>query len=95
MPFNVIGVHFPGAVNYCKKHKEEVRAYVVVYLRSVLGIAYKSADLQVYEELEKLHCQKRMNFEGQQSDNSQTFVAAAKWLKTAQKDEEFHTFLSD
>ena len=71
MPFNVIGVHFPGVVSYCKKHKEEVRAYVVVYLRSVLGIAYKSADLQVYEEPEKLPCQKRMNFEGpfrQQSD---------------------------
>ena len=29
------------------------------------------------------------------SDNGQTFVAAAKWLKKVQKDEEFHAFLSD
>ena len=29
------------------------------------------------------------------SDNGQTFVAAAKWLKKVQKDERFHSFLSD
>lgn len=29
------------------------------------------------------------------SDNGQTFVAAAKWLKKVQKNERFHSFLSD
>ena len=98
-PFNVIGVDFAGPGKYRDKHKEEQKAYVVLYSCSLTRGVFLEL-LPSLETTELIKSLKRLIARRGRpskiySDNSQTFVAAAKWLKIVQKDERFHSFLSD
>ena len=98
-PFNVIGVDFAGPGKYRDKHKEEQKAYVVLYSCSLTRGVFLEL-LPSLETTELIKSLKRLIARRGRpskiySDNRQTFVAAAKWLKIVQKDERFHSFLSD
>ena len=98
-PFNVIGVDFAGPVKYRDKRKEEQKAYVVLYSCSLTRGVFLEL-LPSLETTELIKSLKRLIARRGRpskiySDNGQTFVAAAKWLKKVQKDERFHSFLSD
>ena len=96
-PFNVIGVDFAGAVKYRNKLKEEHKAYVVLYSCSLTRGVFLEllTSLETGEFLTSLkHFIARRGRPSRiYSDNGQTFVAAAKWLKKAQSDE-LHVFLA-
>ena len=98
-PFNVIGVDFAGPVKYRDKRKEEQKAYVVLYSCSLTRAVFLELlpSLETTELIKslKLLIARRGCPSKIYSDNGQTFVAAAKWLKKVQKDERFHSFLSD
>ena len=98
-PFNVIGVDFAGPVKYRDKLKEEKKAYVVLHSCSLTCGVFLEL-LPSMETTEFLKSLKRLIARRGRpsrihSDNGQTFVAAAKCLKKVQKDERFHSFLSD
>ena len=98
-PFNVIGVDFAGPGKYRDKHKEKQKAYVVLYSCSLTRGVFLEL-LPSLETTELIKSLKRLIARRGRpskiySDNSQTFVAAAKWLKIVQKDERFQSFLSD
>lgn len=98
-PFNMIGVDFAGTVKYCNKCKEEQKAYVALYSCSLT----RGVFLELLPSMETTEFIKSLRWliarRGQPpkiySDNGQTFVAAAKWLKKVHKDERFHSFLRD
>jgi len=95
-PFNVIGVDFTGPVKYRYKRKEEKKAYVVLYSCSLT----RGVFLELLPSLEATEFMKRsIARRGRPSKvylaNGQMSVAAAKWLRKVQKDERFHSFLSD
>ena len=99
MPFNVIGVDFAGPVKYRDKRKEEQKAYVVLYsccltCRVFLELLPSLETTELIKSLNRLIA-RRGRPSKIYSDNGQTFVAAAKWLKKVQKDERFHSFLGD
>ena len=98
-PFNVIGVDFAGPGKYRDKHKEEQKAYVVLYSCSLTRGVFLELlpSLETTELIKSLKplIARRGRPSKIYSDNSQMFVAAAKWLKIVQKDERFHSFLSD
>ena len=98
-PFNVIGVDFAGPVKYRGKRKEERKAYVVLYSCSLTRGVFLEL-LPSLETTEFIKSLKRLIARRGRpskiySDNGQTFVAAAKWLKKVPKDERFHSFLID
>ena len=98
-PFSVIGVDFAGPVKYRVKHKTEGKAYVVLYAYSLTRGIFMEL-LQSLETQEFIRSMKRLIARRGRptkvySDNGKTFVAAAKWLKTARKDEKFNDFLAD
>ncbi|XP_068675376.1 uncharacterized protein [Montipora foliosa] len=98
-PFNVIGVDFAGPVKYRDKRNEEQKAHVVLYSCSLtrgvfLELLPSLETTQFIKSLKRL-IDRRGRPSKVYSDNGQTFVAAAKWLKKVQKDETFHSFLSD
>ena len=98
-PFNVTSVDFAGPVKYRNKRKEECKAYVVLYSCSLSRGVFLEllTSLETGEFLTSLkHFIARRGRPSRiYSDNGQTFVAAAKWLKKAQSDEELHAFLSN
>ena len=98
-PFNVIGVDFAGPVKYRGKRKEEQKAYVVLYSCSLTRGVFLEL-LPSLETTEFIKSLKRLIARRGRpskiySDNGQTFVAAAKFLKKVRKEERFHSFLSD
>ena len=97
-PFNVIGVDFAGPVKYRNKRKDERKAYVVLYSCSLthgvfLELLPSLETSEFVKSLKRLITRRRRPSRVY-SDNGQMFVAAAKWLKRMQKDEEFLSFLS-
>lgn len=98
-PYNVIGVDFAGPVKYRYKRKEERKAYVVLYscslTRGVFLELLPSLETGDFIKSLKRFIARRGRPSKVYSDNGKTFVAAAKWLKKVQKDEKFHSFLSD
>ena len=98
-PFNVIGMDFAGPVKYLNKRKEERKAYVVLYSCSLTRGVFLEllTSLETEEFLTSLNhfIARRGRPSRIYSDNCQTFVAAAKWLKKAQSEEELHAFLSN
>ena len=99
MPFNVIGYDFAGPVKYRDKRKEEQKAYVVLYSCCLtcgvfLELLPSLETTELIKSLKRLIA-RRGRPSKIYSDNGQTFVAAAKWLKKVQKDERFHSFLGD
>ena len=78
----MIGVDFAGPLKYRDKRKEEKKAYVVLYSCSLTRSVFGVT----------AHCG---DYRVQETVNCQTFVAAAKWLRKVQKDERFHSFVSD
>ena len=78
----MIGMDFAGPVKYRDKRKEENKAYVVLYSCSLTRSVFGVT----------AHCG---DYRVQETVNCQMFVAAAKWLRKVQKDERFHSFVSD
>lgn len=95
----MIGVDFAGPVKYRYKRKEERKAYVVLYscslTRGVFLELLPSLETGDFIKSLKRFIARRGRPSKVYSDNGKTFVAAAKWLKKVQKDEKFHSFLSD
>ena len=95
----MIGVDFAGPVNYRNKRKEMRKAYVVLYSCSLTRGVFLELlpNLETGEFIKSLKhfIARRGRPSRVYSDNGQTLVAAAKWLKKVQKDEEFHSFLSN
>ena len=98
-PFNVIGVDFAGPVKHHNKRKEERKAYVVLYYcsltRGVFLELLPSLETGEFIKSLKHFIARRGRPSRVYSDNNQTFLVAAKWLKKVQKDAEFHSFLSN
>ena len=99
-PFNVTGVDFTGPVKYHNKCKGERKAYVVLYSCSLTRTRVFLKLLTSLETGEFFTSLKHFIARRGQpsriySDNGQTFVTAAKWLKKTQSDEELHAFLSN
>ena len=83
--FNVIGVDFAGPVKYRDKHKEEQKAYVVLYSCSLtrgefLELLLSLETTEFIKSLRRLIA-RRGRPSKIYSDNGQTLFAAAKWLK--------------
>ena len=83
---------------YCNKRKDERKAYVVLYscslTRGVFLELLPSLETSEFVKSLKRLITRRGRPSRVYSDNGQTFVTAAKWLKKVQKDEEFHSMLS-
>ena len=98
-PFNVTGVDFLGPVKCRNKRKEERKAYVVLYSCSLTRKVFLEllTSLETGEFLKSLkHFIARRGRPSRiYSDNGQTFVAAAKWLKKAHSDKELQAFLNN
>jgi hypothetical protein len=98
-PFNVIGLDFAGPIKYLKTHKNEAKAYVVLYSCSLARGVYLELlkSLEVGEFIQSLKCfiARRGRSSKVYSDNGKTCVAAAKWLAKVQRDESFNDFLSE
>ena len=92
-PFNVIGVDFAGPVKYRNKSNDERKAYCSLTRGVFLELLPSLETSEFVKSLKRLIA-RRGRPSRVYSDNGQTFVAAAKWLKKVQKDEEFHSFLS-
>ena len=97
--FSVISVDFAGPVKYRVKYKTEVKAYVVLcacsLTRGIFMELLQSLETQEFIRSTKRLIARRGRPTKVYSDNGKTFVAAAKWLKTARKDEKFNDFLAD
>ncbi|XP_022789151.1 uncharacterized protein LOC111328880 [Stylophora pistillata] len=90
---------FAGPVKYHDKRKEEKKAYVVLYSCSLtrgvfLEVLLSLETTEFIKSLKRLIA-RRGRTSKIYSDNGQTLVAAAKWLKKVKKDERFHSYLSD
>lgn len=97
-PFQVVGVDFAGPVKYRKGGKSEGKAYIAVYACSLCRALYLDLlhSLETQEFL--LSLKKFIARKGRPnkvySDNGTTFVGAARWLETVNKDEKLHHFLN-
>ena len=94
----MIGVDFAGLLKFRKKKGEDRKAYLVLYACSLTGGIYLEllSSLETSEFLRTLKrfIARRSRPEKKFSDNSPTFVAAAKWPKAVMVDEKVHDFLS-
>ena len=99
MPFQVVGVDFAGPIRYRSRPKTESKAYLALYdcslTRTVDFDLLKSSEAQEFIGSLKRFIAPRGGPKVVYSDNGATFKTAAKWLQTAQKDEQFHKFLAD
>ncbi|XP_046847100.1 uncharacterized protein LOC124440717 [Xenia sp. Carnegie-2017] len=92
-PFEAVGVDFAGPLKYKRR-----KAYVLLYACSLTRAVYlelmPSSDTQRFMESFKQFIARKGRPNKVYSDNAKTFVAAAKWLREAQRDERFNEFLS-
>ena len=94
--FKSIGVDFTGPIKYFSKKKREMKAYILLYVRSVTHAVY--LDLLLDQTMEFLRSLKRFvakrgRLEKMFSGNGRTFVSASKWLKKVQ-DEKMNDWLA-
>ena len=91
-PFQVVGVDYAGPLTYRQRGKYEGKAYIVLFACSLT----RALCLEILPDLtteEFLKCLKRFlarkgRPEKVNSDNANTFSAAAKWLKKVMKEEQ-------
>ena len=92
-PFQTIGVDFAGPMKFKKRNKTEGKAYIVLYACSLTRAIYIDLlnSLSTAEFIRSLKgfIARKGRPEKIYSDNGKTFVAAAKWLLTVEKDENF------
>ena len=97
-PFQTIGVDFAGPLKYKKTNKCEGKAYVVLYACSLTRAIYIEllTSLSTDELIRSLKqfIARKGRPDKIYSDNGKTFVAAAKWLSTAQKNEKLQNLLA-
>ena len=98
-PFETIGVDYAGPIKYIKKKKEEGKAYILLYACSPTRAVYlelmPSLDTQKFIESFKQFIARKGRPSKVYSDNAKSFVSAANWLRTVQKDEKLNEFLSE
>ena len=98
VPFKFAGVDFAGPIKYVSKTKKEMKAYIVLYTCSLTRAIFLDLlpDQSMDEFLRSLKrlIARRGRPQKIFSDNSRTFVAAAKWLKKIWNDEKINDFLA-
>ena len=80
-----------------EKHENGREAYVVLYACSLTRAIYielLSSHTQEFLQSLKRFIARRGRAEKINSDNDKTFLAAAKWLRTVQRDEKLQNFLA-
>ena len=89
--FQVVGVDHAGPIKYQKMAKREGKVYIVLYACSLMRAVYlellPSQDTNEFFQSLKSLIARRGRPQKIYSDNGQTFVAAAKWLKPIMNDE--------
>ena len=96
-PFQVIGVDYAGPIKYRIRGRKEGKAYIMLFTCSLTRGLYLELlpDLTTDKFLGNLkHLIARRGKLKIYSDNSKTFVAAAKWLKQVEKEEKFQDWLA-
>ena len=97
-PFQAVGVDFAGPLKYQKSTKTEGKAYIVLYACSLTRAIYiellSSLHTQEFLQSLKRFIARQERPEKIYSDNGKTFLAAAKWLRTVQRDEKLQDFLA-
>ena len=97
-PFQTIAVDFVGPMKFKKQNKTEGKAYIVLYACSLTRAIYIDLlnSLSTAEFIKGLKgfIARKGRPEKIYSDNGKTFVAAAKWLRTVEKDENFQNTLA-
>ncbi|XP_068671352.1 uncharacterized protein [Montipora foliosa] len=95
--FEVIAVDFPGPLKYRKRKNLEGKAYIMLYVCSLMRGIYldllPSLDTSEFIRSLKRFIARRGRPMKIYSDNGHVFVGAAKWLKTVRADECLNEFL--
>ena len=90
-PFQVVGID-------CRAKKDQKKSYILLYACSLTRGLYLELlpDLTTGECIRSLKrlIARRGRPQNIYSDNGKTFVAAAKWLRKAMKDEHMHNWLA-
>ena len=93
-PFQVVGVDFAGPIKYHVTKKTEGKAYITLFMCSLTRALYlelsKSMETSEFLRSLKRLVARKGRPEKIYSDNAKTFVAAAKWLRQVQRDEQGH-----
>ena len=96
-PFQVVGIDYAGPIHYRAK-KDQKKSYILLYACSLTRGLYLELlpDLTTGECIRSLKrlIARRGRPQKIYSDNGKTFVAAAKWLRKAMKDEQMHNWLA-
>ena len=98
-PFQVIGVDYAGPIYYRSKIKRDLKAYILLFSCSVSRAVYLELTPNLITS-EFIRCLKRLIARRGRpkiiySDNAKTFKAGAKLLHKINKDEKWHTYLSE
>jgi hypothetical protein len=96
-PFQVVGIDYAGPILYRTTKNHEKKSYILLCACSLTRSIY----LELVPNLTTEECirslkrliARRGRSDKIYSDNGKTFVAAAKWLRKAMKDEQFHDWL--
>ena len=96
-PFQVVGIDYAGPILYRTTKNHEKKSYILLCACSLTRSIY----LELVPNLTTEECirslkrliARRGRPDKIYSDNGKTFVAAAKWLKKAMKDEQLHDWL--
>ena len=98
-PFQTIGVDFAGPLRYRKTNKTEGKAYIVLYACSLTRGIYiellSSLSTEEFIRSLKQFIARKGRPDKIYSDNGKTFVAAAKWLSAAQRNERLQNLLAE
>ena len=98
-PFQTIGVDFAGPLRYRKTNKTEGKSYIVLYACSLTRGIYiellTSLSTEEFIRSLKQFIARKRRPDKIYSDNGKTFVAVAKWLSAAQRNESLQNLLAE
>ena len=97
-PFQVVGVDYAGPIKFKATERREGKAYLILYACSLTRALYLdlARSLQTGEFLLSLKglIARRGRPTAIYSDNGNTFIGAAAWIKQVQNDEKLNDFLA-
>ena len=98
IPFQVMGVDYRGPILYCSGKSGEGKAYVILHSCSLtramhLELLKDMATEQFIQSFKRLVAKKGKP-EKVYSDNGETFIAAAKWVKRLKKSRDLANYLT-
>lgn len=98
LPFQVIGIDYAGPITYRVSKKKESKMYILLFACSLTRAIH--LELLANQTTDGfIRCLKRFiarrgRLSTIYSDNGQSFVAAAKWLKNIMKEEKLQNYLA-